>query len=122
MYPGLGAGLSQRWDSEWASANAKPHPPLWYGISNPDTTHWAALERASMVTLSPTRGARAAIERSVSYRELAEGFRQQVADQRPAAWTGQVLQAARNGGGREVGHGAGRRQRRARHGAPRPPV
>lgn len=41
----------------------KPHPPLWYGISNPDTTHWAALERANMVTLSPTKTARLAIER-----------------------------------------------------------
>jgi len=40
-----------------------PHPPLWYGISNPDTTHWAALERANMVTLSPSKVARTAVER-----------------------------------------------------------
>jgi alkanesulfonate monooxygenase SsuD/methylene tetrahydromethanopterin reductase-like flavin-dependent oxidoreductase (luciferase family) len=40
----------------------KPHPPLWYGISNPDTTHWAALERANMVTLLPTKGARTAVK------------------------------------------------------------
>jgi alkanesulfonate monooxygenase SsuD/methylene tetrahydromethanopterin reductase-like flavin-dependent oxidoreductase (luciferase family) len=51
----------------------KPHPPLWYGISNPDTTHWAALERASMVTLSPTRGARAAIERYKSEWKMLHG-------------------------------------------------
>jgi len=41
----------------------KPHPPLWYGVVAPDTTHWAALERAHMVTLLPTAGARAVIER-----------------------------------------------------------
>jgi alkanesulfonate monooxygenase SsuD/methylene tetrahydromethanopterin reductase-like flavin-dependent oxidoreductase (luciferase family) len=41
----------------------KPHPPLWYGISNPDTTHWAAVERANMVTLLPSKGARTTVER-----------------------------------------------------------
>jgi alkanesulfonate monooxygenase SsuD/methylene tetrahydromethanopterin reductase-like flavin-dependent oxidoreductase (luciferase family) len=41
----------------------KPYPPLWYGVVNPDTTHWAALERAHMVTLLPTDGARAVIDR-----------------------------------------------------------
>ena len=41
----------------------KPHPPLWYGVVAPDTTHWAALESAHMVTLLPTDGARALIDR-----------------------------------------------------------
>lgn len=40
-----------------------PYPPLWYGITNPETTHWAALEGAHMVTLLPTDGARAVIDR-----------------------------------------------------------
>ncbi len=41
----------------------KPHPPLWYGVVAPETTHWAALERAHMVTLVPTEPARVLIER-----------------------------------------------------------
>lgn len=41
----------------------KPYPPLWYGITAPETTHWAALENAHMVTLLPTDGARAVIDR-----------------------------------------------------------
>ncbi len=40
-----------------------PHPPLWYGVVAPDTTHWAALEGAHMVTLVPTEPARAVIAR-----------------------------------------------------------
>ena len=41
----------------------KPYPPLWYGVLTPDATHWAALESAHMVTLLPTDGARAVIDR-----------------------------------------------------------
>ncbi len=41
----------------------KPHPPLWYGVVAPETTHWAALEGAHIVTLLPTDGARAVIDR-----------------------------------------------------------
>jgi alkanesulfonate monooxygenase SsuD/methylene tetrahydromethanopterin reductase-like flavin-dependent oxidoreductase (luciferase family) len=41
----------------------KPHPPLWYGVVAPDTTQWAALEDAHMVTLVPTEPARAVIAR-----------------------------------------------------------
>jgi alkanesulfonate monooxygenase SsuD/methylene tetrahydromethanopterin reductase-like flavin-dependent oxidoreductase (luciferase family) len=41
----------------------KPHPPLWYGLVRPDTTHWAAKEGANMVTFAPTQPARALIER-----------------------------------------------------------
>jgi len=41
----------------------KPYPPLWYGVTAPETTHWAALESAHMVTLLPTDGARAVIDR-----------------------------------------------------------
>lgn len=41
----------------------KPYPPLWYGVTSLETTHWAALEDAHMVTLLPTDGARAVIDR-----------------------------------------------------------
>jgi alkanesulfonate monooxygenase SsuD/methylene tetrahydromethanopterin reductase-like flavin-dependent oxidoreductase (luciferase family) len=41
----------------------KPYPPLWYGVTAPDATHWAALENAHMVTLLPTDGARAVVAR-----------------------------------------------------------
>jgi len=41
----------------------KPYPPLWYGVVAPESTHWAALESAHMVTLLPTDGARAVIDR-----------------------------------------------------------
>jgi alkanesulfonate monooxygenase SsuD/methylene tetrahydromethanopterin reductase-like flavin-dependent oxidoreductase (luciferase family) len=41
----------------------KPYPPLWYGVTSPDATHWAALEGAHMVTLLPTEDARAIIDR-----------------------------------------------------------
>lgn len=41
----------------------KPYPPLWYGVVNPEGTHWAAKEGAHMVTLLPTEGARAVIDR-----------------------------------------------------------
>lgn len=40
-----------------------PHPPLWYGVVNPEGTHWAAKEKAHMVTLVPTDAARIIIER-----------------------------------------------------------
>jgi alkanesulfonate monooxygenase SsuD/methylene tetrahydromethanopterin reductase-like flavin-dependent oxidoreductase (luciferase family) len=40
----------------------KPHPPLWYGVTAVEATHWAALEGAHMVTLLPTDGARAVID------------------------------------------------------------
>ncbi len=36
----------------------KPHPPLWYGVVTPETTRWAALEGASIVTLVGTDPAR----------------------------------------------------------------
>ncbi len=49
----------------------KPYPPLWYGVTAPDTTHWAALEKAHMVTLLPTEGARAVIDR---YKSEWAGF------------------------------------------------
>jgi alkanesulfonate monooxygenase SsuD/methylene tetrahydromethanopterin reductase-like flavin-dependent oxidoreductase (luciferase family) len=46
----------------------KPYPPLWYGVNAPATTHWAALEGAHMVTMLPTEGARAVIDRYQSER------------------------------------------------------
>jgi alkanesulfonate monooxygenase SsuD/methylene tetrahydromethanopterin reductase-like flavin-dependent oxidoreductase (luciferase family) len=36
----------------------QPHPPLWYGVTNPDTAYWAALEGASVVTFAPVGLAR----------------------------------------------------------------
>jgi alkanesulfonate monooxygenase SsuD/methylene tetrahydromethanopterin reductase-like flavin-dependent oxidoreductase (luciferase family) len=44
----------------------RPHPPLWYGVVVPETAHWAALERAHMVTLVPTVAAKTVIERYAS--------------------------------------------------------
>lgn len=41
----------------------KPYPPLWYGVTSVEGAHWPALESAHMVTLLPTDGARAVIER-----------------------------------------------------------
>ena len=41
----------------------KPYPPLWYGVTAPESAYWAALENAHMVTLLPTDGARAVIDR-----------------------------------------------------------
>ncbi len=55
----------------------KPHPPLWYGVTAPDTAHWAALEGAHMVTLLPTDGARAVIDR---YKCEWAGFGRPAAD------------------------------------------
>ena len=41
----------------------RPHPPLWYGVVTPETTHWAALEGAHIVTLVPTAGVAPIVER-----------------------------------------------------------
>jgi alkanesulfonate monooxygenase SsuD/methylene tetrahydromethanopterin reductase-like flavin-dependent oxidoreductase (luciferase family) len=41
----------------------QPHPPLWYGVTALETTYWAALESAHMVTLVPTEPAAALIAR-----------------------------------------------------------
>lgn len=41
----------------------KPYPPLWYGVTSPDATHWAAMENAHLVTLVPTEDARTIIDR-----------------------------------------------------------
>ena len=49
----------------------KPFPPLWYGVVSREGTHWAALESAHMVTLLPTDGARAVIDR---YKSEWAGF------------------------------------------------
>lgn len=55
----------------------KPYPPLWYGVVNPEGTHWAAKEGAHMVTLLPTDGARAVIDR---FRTEWAGFGRSEAD------------------------------------------
>jgi len=31
----------------------RPHPPLWYGISNPDTSAWAAANGVNVIGLAP---------------------------------------------------------------------
>ena len=41
----------------------KPHPPLWYGLGNPDSAVWAASVAANVVSLRPAAAARVAFER-----------------------------------------------------------
>ena len=41
----------------------QPHPPLWYGISSPDTTVWAAKHRVNLLTGLKAAGARAIHDR-----------------------------------------------------------
>ena len=40
-----------------------PHPPLWYGISNPDTAAWAAAHDVNVVGLSPAPRLRSITDR-----------------------------------------------------------
>ena len=44
----------------------KPHPPLWYGVANPDSTAWAAANDVNVVSLMPLEGAARCLSR---YRE-----------------------------------------------------
>jgi alkanesulfonate monooxygenase SsuD/methylene tetrahydromethanopterin reductase-like flavin-dependent oxidoreductase (luciferase family) len=41
----------------------KPHPPLWYGVTSPEASVWAAVERANIATLVPAHAARTIAER-----------------------------------------------------------
>ena len=41
----------------------RPHPPLWYGVLNPETTVWAAANDVNLVTLLPAPAARAITDR-----------------------------------------------------------
>ncbi len=41
----------------------KPHPPLWYGISSPQSTVWAAANRVNVCTLLPAGMARGLADR-----------------------------------------------------------
>jgi alkanesulfonate monooxygenase SsuD/methylene tetrahydromethanopterin reductase-like flavin-dependent oxidoreductase (luciferase family) len=41
----------------------RPHPPLWYGVTKPESAYWAAHEGAHVVTLSPPDAARTIFER-----------------------------------------------------------
>jgi alkanesulfonate monooxygenase SsuD/methylene tetrahydromethanopterin reductase-like flavin-dependent oxidoreductase (luciferase family) len=41
----------------------QPHPPLWYGVLNPETTVWAAANDVNLVTLLPADAARAITDR-----------------------------------------------------------
>jgi alkanesulfonate monooxygenase SsuD/methylene tetrahydromethanopterin reductase-like flavin-dependent oxidoreductase (luciferase family) len=41
----------------------RPHPPLWYGVTTPEASVWAARERASIATLVPAPAARAIADR-----------------------------------------------------------
>ena len=49
----------------------RPHPPLWYGVTKPESAYWAALEGAHIVTLSAPGMARSIIDR---YREEWDKF------------------------------------------------
>jgi alkanesulfonate monooxygenase SsuD/methylene tetrahydromethanopterin reductase-like flavin-dependent oxidoreductase (luciferase family) len=44
----------------------QPHPPLWYGIANPDSTVWAAAHDVNVISLMPLSIAGACLKR---YRE-----------------------------------------------------
>jgi alkanesulfonate monooxygenase SsuD/methylene tetrahydromethanopterin reductase-like flavin-dependent oxidoreductase (luciferase family) len=44
----------------------KPHPPLWYGVANPDSTVWAAANDVNVVSLMPIKSAANCLNR---YRE-----------------------------------------------------
>jgi alkanesulfonate monooxygenase SsuD/methylene tetrahydromethanopterin reductase-like flavin-dependent oxidoreductase (luciferase family) len=44
----------------------KPHPPLWYGVANPESTVWAAANAVNVVSLMPIGGATKCLSR---YRE-----------------------------------------------------
>jgi alkanesulfonate monooxygenase SsuD/methylene tetrahydromethanopterin reductase-like flavin-dependent oxidoreductase (luciferase family) len=41
----------------------QPHPPLWYGLGNPDGAIWAAAVAANVISLRPTAVARVALQR-----------------------------------------------------------
>ncbi|HJT87815.1 MAG TPA: LLM class flavin-dependent oxidoreductase [Bryobacteraceae bacterium] len=41
----------------------RPHPPLWYGVGNAETTVWAAAQYANIVTLRTAEGARQITDR-----------------------------------------------------------
>ena len=41
----------------------KPHPPLWYGVSQPEATVWAAQHRLNVVVNGPTAMVRGIVER-----------------------------------------------------------
>ena len=41
----------------------RPHPPLWYGISNPETTAWAAANGVNVIGLVPAARLRAITDR-----------------------------------------------------------
>ena len=41
----------------------KPHPPLWYGLGNPESAVWAAAVAANVISLRPAQLARVAMQR-----------------------------------------------------------
>lgn len=41
----------------------QPHPPLWYGVLNPETAVWAAANDVNLVTLLPAPATRAVTDR-----------------------------------------------------------
>lgn len=41
----------------------RPHPPLWYGVSDPAAIPWAAKNRVNVVCAGPAPAVRAAVER-----------------------------------------------------------
>ena len=41
----------------------KPHPPHWYGVTSPEASVWAAVEKANIATLVPAAAARTIADR-----------------------------------------------------------
>ncbi len=41
----------------------QPHPPVWYGLSNPEGAPWAAKNRVNTVSLAPAKMVRASTDR-----------------------------------------------------------
>ena len=41
----------------------QPHPPLWYGLGNPESAAWAAANAANVVSLQPAAVARRTLDR-----------------------------------------------------------
>ena len=78
----------------------QPHPPLWYGVLNPETSVWAAANDVNLVTLLPAEATRAVTDR----------YRRRMGSARQAA--GKAA-AARD----DPSHGSGRGRSRARRAA-----
>ena len=59
----------------------KPHPPLWYGVINPDATPWLAKNRVNIVSHTP-----APLMGTITARYRAEFRAAQAATRRCRRW------------------------------------